>query len=77
MKLQVTEIEFDFETDEGSPSIDYQSEIIHETLGEIYEIDMSDYENPNDDDIAYELMEEVTYQTGWCIKSIDYDYIQN
>lgn len=75
MQLQVTEIEFDFETDEGFPSIDYQSEVIQETLGNIYEIDMDDYDDFDDEDIAYELMEEVSASTGWCIKSIDYRHV--
>jgi len=64
MQFQVTEIEFDFESDsaEGEEyNILSQDEIVSETLGQIWEaVDEED------------LVEEITCATGWCIKSIDY-----
>lgn len=75
MLLQVTEIEFDFDTDDGEPSIDYQSELTSEVVGNIYDIDMSGYDNPDDVEIECVLMEEIECETGWYVKRIDYRHV--
>ena len=61
--FQVTEIEFDFTTDDGEYELQpsKQEQIIDDTLGHIWEADDED-----------DLIEEITCATGWCIKSIDY-----
>jgi hypothetical protein len=65
MLFQVTDIQFDFETDE-----DYElhpeekQDIIDDTVGQIWEADDED-----------DLVEEITCATGWCIKSIDYRHV--
>ena len=65
MKFLVTDIEFDF--DDGnvgesySLSYDEQIEIRDQILG-VWEADDED-----------DLIEEVTCNAGWCIKSIDYE----
>ena len=69
MQFQVTEIEFDFEDDwENLPpnqlTKEEQSEIVEETIGQIWEADDED-----------DLVEEITCATGWCINSIDYRII--
>ena len=66
MKFQVTQIEFDFTTDDlnNLPTLGYQEEIIDETIGQIWDADNGD-----------DLVEEITCATGWCIKSIDYRII--
>jgi len=64
MKYLVTEIEFDFNTDMPdyySVSFDDQESIINDNLGV--------WEAEDEDD----LIEEVTSNAGWCIKSIDYE----
>ena len=64
MKYLVTEIEFDFNTDMPdyySVSFDDQKSIINDNLG------VWDAEDEDD------LIEEVTSNAGWCIKSIDYE----
>ena len=63
MQFQVTEIEFDFTTDDGEYELQpsKQEQIIDETIGQIWEADDED-----------DLVEEITAATGWCIKSIDY-----
>ena len=66
MQFQVTEIEFDFTTDDVNnlPTLGYQEDITNDTLGQIWEaVDEED------------LVEEITCATGWCIKSIDYRII--
>ena len=64
MKYLVTDIEFDFNTDMPdyySVSFDDQESIINDNLGV--------WEAEDEDD----LIEEVTSNAGWCIKSIDYE----
>ena len=64
MKFLVTDIEFDFNTDMPdyySVSFDDQESIINDNLGV--------WEAEDEDD----LIEEVTSNAGWCIKSIDYE----
>jgi len=66
MIFQVTEIEFDFTTDDGEYELQpsKQEAIIDETIGQIWEADDED-----------DLVEEITAATGWCIKSINYRHI--
>ena len=64
MKFLVTDIEFDFNTDMPdyySVSFDDQQSIVNDNLG-VWEADDEDA-----------LIEEVTCNAGWCIKSIDYE----
>ena len=64
MKYLVTDIEFDFNTDMPdyySVSFDDQTSIINDNLG------VWDAEDEDD------LIEEVTSNAGWCIKSINYE----
>ena len=65
MKFLVTDIEFDFNTDMPdyySVSFDDQESIINDNLG------VWDAEDEDD------LLEEITANAGWCIKSIDYEH---
>ena len=69
MQFQITSIDFDFEDDwENLPpnqlTKEEQSEIVEETIGQIWEADDED-----------DLVEEITAATGWCIKSIDYRHV--
>ena len=63
MKFLVTEIKFDFDEGDIDDPITFeeQVQIIHDNLGE--------WEADDEDD----LIEEVTCNAGWCIKSIDYE----
>ena len=64
MKFLVTDIEFDFNTDMPdyySVSFDDQQLIVNDNLG-VWEADDED-----------DLIEEVTSNAGWCIKSNDYE----
>ena len=63
MKLLVTKIEFDFNDDYDdyySLSLDEQISITNDNLG-IWEVDNED-----------ELVDKISDNAGWCIKSIDY-----
>ena len=64
MKFYVSDIEFDFNDDLDdiySVSSEDQQLIINDNLG-VWEADDED-----------DLVEEVTANAGWCIKSIDYE----
>lgn len=63
MYLQVMEIEFDFTTDYGEYELQYskQQEVVDSVLGEVFEVEDGD-----------DLVDFITEQTGWCVKSIDY-----
>jgi hypothetical protein len=66
MKLKVTEIEYDFQCDEDgggeTVSKSYQKRITSQTIGEVYEVESED-----------ELADAISDQTGWCVKSVEYD----
>jgi hypothetical protein len=66
MKFQVTEIEFDFTTDDGEYELQpsEQEQITNDTIGQIWDADDED-----------DLVEEITCATGWCIKSIEFRHI--
>ena len=64
MKFYVSDIEFDFNTDMPeyySVSHDDQQLIINDNLG-VWEADDED-----------DLVEEITANAGWCIKSLNYE----
>ena len=64
MKFYVSEIEFDFNSDMPdyySVSHDDQQLIINDNLG-VWDADDED-----------DLIEEITANAGWCIKSINYE----
>ena len=64
MKLNVPEVEFDFDDDYAEESkLTFDEEI------EIRDLALGVWDADNEDD----LIEEVTTACGWCIKSIDYD----
>ncbi len=64
MLYQITEIEFDFESDDEELDAFNRGIIIDEVTNTIWEADDED-----------DLIEEVTCATGWCIKSIDYLHV--
>ena len=64
MMYDVTDIEFDFDDDYANGfdlTFDEQIELRDLALG-VWEADSED-----------DLIEEITSEAGWCIKSIDYD----
>ena len=67
MQFQITDIEFDCESDlwiEEGDQQDVEYHLKKDYVGQIWEADDED-----------DLVEEITCETGWCIKSIDYRII--
>jgi hypothetical protein len=63
MLFQVTDVRFDFITDDDELSPEEQLDIINDTCT-VWEADDED-----------DLVEEITCATGWCIKSIEYVHV--
>ena len=64
MKVNVREVEFDFDDDYAEESkLTFDEEI------ELRDLALGVWEADDEDD----LIEEITTASGWCIKSIDYD----
>ena len=64
MQFQITDIEFDFDDDQGTLSAGLQEDLICDVRTTIWEACDED-----------DLIEEITCATGWCIKSIDYVHV--
>ena len=80
MKFLVTDIEFDFNTDMPdyySVSFDDQQLIVNDNLVLYFlkkdELKSCQLESIIDANYEDDLIEEVTCNAGWCIKSIDYE----
>lgn len=61
MKFKVIDIEFDFVDDEGELPYDEQIAMIREVLEDPWTVDDED-----------DLVDEISDQTGFCVKHIDY-----
>jgi hypothetical protein len=59
MLYQVTEINFDFQSDCGSPTVEEQREIVASVMS-------GDWEADSEDD----LIESITDETGWCVNTV-------
>ena len=66
MNFKITEIEFDFTTDDGEYELQpsKQAEIVDETIGQIWQV--GDEQS---------LVDVISDATGWCIKSLNYAII--
>ena len=63
MIFLVTDIDFDFTDDCGSISEEHKREIYDDILGEW------------EADDEYDLTDEISACTGWCIKTLEYKFI--
>ena len=75
--VQITDISFDCSLDDEdwteSDQIETEETLSNAYIGQIFELDIED--DYNDDEVSYELCEEVSASSGWCIHSIDFRYI--
>lgn len=78
MLVQVTEIDFDLTLDDEDAWENDDPELLQKQLqdgyvGQIFDLDVT---NPEDDaEVSYELCEEISAQSGWCINNIDFRYV--
>jgi len=59
MKLQVTQIEFDFDCDDGQVTKKVQDALTNYAVGKVYEVESED-----------ELADAISDDTGWCVNSV-------
>lgn len=75
--VQVTEISFDCSLDDEDwteqDQLETEENLPKAYVGQIFEVEVTD--DANDEEVAYELCEEVSSTSGWCIKSIDFRHI--
>ncbi len=76
--VQILNIDFDLTLDDEDAWELDDPEMLQERLqkgytGQIFEVEVED--DATDDDVAYELCEEVSAASGWCINSIDFRYV--
>ena len=64
MQFQVTQIEFDFDDEQGTLSAGLQEDLICDVRTTVWEACDED-----------DLIEEITCATGWCVKSVDYVHV--
>jgi hypothetical protein len=62
MLLKLTDIEFDFEDEDGDVlPYDEQVAVAKSVIGEVFDVDDED-----------ELADSISDKTGWCVKALDY-----
>jgi hypothetical protein len=76
--VQITEIDFDLTLDDEDAWELDDPEMLQKQLqdgytGQIFELEVT--QDADDDEVVYELCEEVSAASGWCINSIDFRYI--
>jgi hypothetical protein len=76
--VQITDIDFDLTLDdEDAWELDdpemLQERLVNGYKGRIFEVEVEP--DATDDEVSYELCEEVSAASGWCINSIDFRYI--
>lgn len=75
--VQVTEVIFDLDSRDVMSQPNLQESLQEEYVGQIFDLDMSSYgkDEFDDDDVADELLEELSASSGWCIRSLNYRYV--
>lgn len=76
--VQITDIEFDLTLDDEDAWELDDPEMLQEQLqkgytGRIFEVEVP--QDADDEEIAYELCEEVSAVSGWCINAIDFRHV--
>jgi hypothetical protein len=76
--VQITNIDFDLTLDdEDAWELDDPEMLLKQLqdgyVGQIFELEVT--QDADDAEISYELCEEVSAASGWCINSIDFRYV--
>jgi hypothetical protein len=76
--VQILNIDFDLTLDDEDAWELDDPEMLQKQLqdgykGQIFELEVED--DATDDEVSYELCEEVSAASGWCINSIDFRYV--
>ena len=71
MKLQITEIKFDF--DDEDFTLKEQQAVLDDVLGNVFEVEVDD--GYDVEALVDALVEEVTDYAGWCVCSLDFVHV--
>jgi hypothetical protein len=76
--VQITNIDFDLTLDDEDAWELDDAEMLQKQLqdgyvGQIFELEVT--QDADDAEVSYELCEEVSAASGWCINSIDFRYV--
>jgi hypothetical protein len=75
--VQLTTIQFDCYSDDDDWTEQDQAErekYLHdEYIGQVFEVDLD--EDYSEEDLVYELCEEISTQSGWLVSDIDFRYV--
>jgi hypothetical protein len=76
--VQITNIDFDLTLDdEDAWELDdpemLQKQLQDGYVGQIFELEVT--QDADDAEVSYELCEEVSAASGWCINNIDFRYV--
>ena len=80
ISVQPTSIDFDLTVDDedqwesDEEQNNYQQMLEAQYSKFVYEIEVED--DATDDDVAYELCEIITNDSGWCINNINFDRVE-
>lgn len=77
MLVQVTKVIFELDSRDIISQPNLQESLQEEYVGQIFDLDMSSYDDGefDDEDVADELLEELSCSSGWLIRSLDYRYV--
>ena len=75
--VQIVDVAFDCSLDDSdwteNDRLETEYNLPHAYIGQVYELEVSN--DADEEEIADELSEEITCQSGWCIKSIQFRHI--
>lgn len=75
--VQITDIKFDCYSDDEDwteqDQLEREQYLRDEYLGQIFEIELN--ESDSEEDLVYELCEEIATQSAWLIDTIDFRYV--
>jgi hypothetical protein len=76
--VQITNIDFDLTLDDEDAWELDDAEMLQKQLqdgyvGQIFELEVT--QDADDAEVSYELCEEVSAASGWCINNIDFRYV--
>ena len=75
--VQVTNISFDCSLDDDDwteqDQLETEENLPKVYIGQVYELEVDD--DANDLEISYELCEEISSESGWCINDVDFIHV--
>ena len=74
-QVQITEIDFDLDSLDNIQQPNIRESLQEEYVGQIYDLDMSCYDEVNDESVCDCLVQEINSQSGLFVSLIDFRYV--